>query len=166
MPKLKLYEKDGWVYLDKGCHRLYVEKPPRSKKIYLHQLAVDIKSYKTYLMLLPGIAGLYFGLKQESYYFFTIGVIFLSIYVYMFLRVTPSLVKASVVEGRIFDATTPHPIVRDTVITNAETREGSIPVVIEKAYLNAELNRGSALNVRILYEPKADYSFVIALQRS
>ncbi len=160
--------KDGWYSRDHAYFEL-LRDTPVPRPMFWRQLKLDFSSWKPLAMVSFGVGLLVLGAKRHGDASLLVpGLCFLALYVTMFRMTMKTLRHAPVRRGIVRSLGKPHPVLGDTILTQAEVAgRADVSVVSGDAgLLSGLLAGGHGVEVMFLDHdggPKS-YAMVVAFR--
>lgn len=153
---------EGWVVADLKAFRIFVGHPPPRAYGYLDQLKEDAQSWKPVAFWVVGIGMPMLALATGWWYLMPLGAAVLALWFWMFWATVRYFRHSPVVIG-VIETLKRHPLLHDYSTAQARLTDGrEIPVTFPTLLAGDILDEQGAVEVMVLYDPKSEYSMVIA----
>jgi hypothetical protein len=162
---------DGWYTEDAEEFQFYMRDP--KTWTYAAQLGNDVRSWKTWLLWLCGLAWPIAGAATRSPPLLAIGIFpftaVVYVYVHMLRRVVRSHRASVLIEGVVERFDTPHPLLRSRVAGELKqdvVTDRKVWALLPARIVTAHARPSGSLQVLVSYSADADFNPVVAFRLS
>ncbi len=157
--------ENKWITDDFDYFEFLRSNDPVRKGVFLRQIKADLKSTKTFIVILLILGSLIFGIIKSQSIFLLLPIIGLSLYLRMFYLVTKGTRYAHLMLATVDSIREQHPIMKTVSLTDAILNDGKVvPVSLDKSQAEGILQSNKEIEVAILYTPSSECSQVIAMR--